>query len=115
MKRDFKIWAGNTGTVENPDGIVLRFRAGGDIEDLTGSQFVIRAVNSVNGVEVLRKNGDSGVVVDASEGTVTIPITLAESRSLPPRSRYEIEQRLGATQRVRLYGAIVVLGGVNDD
>ena len=113
MERNFAIIPGNSGIVENPDGIVIILKADGEPENLTGSNFVFRAVNG--GVELIRKDTDSGVVIDALAGKVTIPITVAESRSLPQICRYEIEQRLGAAQRTRLRGQLVTVGGVNDD
>ena len=111
--RDFTIIAGNSGTVDNPDGIVIVLKADGSPEDLTGSTIVFRAKNG--STEVLRKDSTDGITVDAEAGRITIPITAAESRALPPASRYEVERRIGSAQRTRLSGRLIVIGGVNDD
>lgn len=113
MERNFAFIPGNSGTVENPSGIVIRLRADGAPENLTGSDFVFRAV--LHGQEVLRKDLATGVVVDVADGRITIPITVAESRSLPGICFYEIEQRIGDAQRTRLMGRLVAVGGLNDD
>lgn len=113
-ERNFAITPGNSGTADNPDGIVIVLKSDGTPENLTGSNVVFRVVND-SGVELIRKDTSVDVVVDALAGKVTIPITVAESRVLPQMSRYEIEQRLGTSQRTRLRGRLVATGGVNDD
>jgi hypothetical protein len=112
-RRDFTIRAGNSGTTENPAGIVIVLKADGVAENLTGSVIVFRAVNV--GTEVLRKDSTDGITVNATAGKITVPITVAESRALPPASLYEIEQRLDGGQRTRLSGRLIVIRGVNDD
>ncbi len=115
--RAFRVWAGNSGTVENPAGIEIVLKAGTPPApvDLTGSEIVFRAVL---GSGVIRKtSANGGITIVELEGRITVPITVADSRLMTAgdRWRYEIERRIGGSERTIICGELIAAGGANDD
>lgn len=115
--RNFTIWIGNSGTAENPGGIVAVLKAGSPPapENLTGVEIVFRATN---GAQVIRKTSvGGGITVEPLAGRITIPISVAESRLFGPtgRWRYEIERRAAGAERTIMTGELIPAGGRNDD
>ena len=113
VQKDMAVWVGNDKTFE--------FVLWADSErttpfDLTGSEMVFLATWPGGS---LRKSSSTGdVVLDFVTGRVSIPITPAESRAMPPgsRTRYEIERRIDGTETTLIYGTVVVSDwGGNDD
>lgn len=114
---NFDILSGNSGAVNNPNGIVFTLTdSEGVIQDLTGSEFVF-ITTEYNGVFIRKTSSDGGITIDLPTAKVTIPITLADSNSLAGIGSvcYEVEQRVNGTQRTRLRGDINVIVGINDD
>lgn len=102
---DFNIRHGNTGVIGNPAGLVFTFVG----ETMTGRTYHFRAV--AGGQEVLAKTA-------TIEGTtVTVPITVAESREIPvgKLTQYELEQRVDGQEVTRAFGFLIGIPGVNDD
>jgi hypothetical protein len=115
--RNFTIWIGNSGTAENPGGIVAVLKAGSPPapENLTGVEIVFRATH---GAQVIRKTSTGGgITVEPLAGRITIPISVAESRLFGPagRWRYEIERRAAGAERTIMTGELIPAGGRNDD
>ena len=108
---NFTVHQGNSGTVSNPLGVVVRLKDDNGVdEDLTGSTFVFIA--SLNG-DTLRKENAS---VNGAE--VTAPISVEESRFFAAGSYvpYELEQRYpDGAQRTRLKGYLIIDASINDD
>ena len=105
--------AGNSGTVDNPNGFVLTFKPNGiDEEDFTGAELVF-VTKLINGTRLEKLSADGGIIIDG--GKVTIPFTLADSRLLPAGGSvpYSLEWRKGAEQRERASGKIKVSRGAN--
>lgn len=126
MKYDFSVRAGNSGTVKNELGLEAVVKSGAPAVpvDLTGQEvvFVVRA--TPDRPPVLRKTSeDGGVVVNAIEGRVLVPLSAAETRAMmagAPNGAdrlliYELERRGPDLQRAILYGRLTVLRGANDD
>lgn len=104
-RADFNVRHGNTGVIGNPAGLVFTFVG----ETMTGRTYHFRAV--ARGQEVLAK------VATVAGTTVTVPITIAESRTIPVGSltRYELEQRVDGQEVTRVHGFLIGVEGVNDD
>ncbi len=119
--QDFTIRAGNSGTVSNAEGIQVRLKVYVDDvlepENLTGDVFVFRVWS--RGAQVLRLTTADVVTVDLVEAMVTVPISVANSRTLAaagPALTYDLERRpLAGGQRTVIHGALIVEPGVNDD
>jgi hypothetical protein len=112
-----RIRAGNTGTVANALGLVAQILVADMPVNLTGQTIVFRVIDEV-GAQILRKDTSTGITVDIPSATITVPITVAESRALaeaPLRLRYEMEQRATGMQRTFLQGDVFIEPGVNDD
>ena len=130
---DFAIRAGNSGTVSigqdiggNDLGIVLNLLVDGAPFDLTGQTVIFRVMQGAT--EVLRKASPAAITLsngtDASGAAaavpnrITIPISVAESRTLEAAGApltYDVERRSGATQRTIIAGNIFIEPGANDD
>lgn len=116
-ERNFTIRRGNTGTCENPAGIVMTFKAGEVLEPLAGTTFHF-FTKTVNDLQMTKSSEVANeIVIDEPTSTVTIPITLTDSRLWQAGNvvGYEVEQRATGLQRTRLTGMITVEGGFNDD
>lgn len=112
---DFTIRAGNSGTVQNERGLVVRVKVGTDPLDLTGNTVVFRALK--DGGEVLRKTSPD-VTVDLPTAEIVVPVTVAESRTLEaagPGLTYDLERRATGLQRTIVAGNLFVEPGANDD
>jgi len=119
QKYDFRVRAGNSGTTGNGAGLVIIVSEGDPpaLVNLTGQTVVFRAM-SKSGVQVVRKDMSTGIVVDIALAKITVPITVAESRLMAtngPDLTYDLERRNGAEQRTLLFGSITVDGSSNDD
>lgn len=103
---DLDIWKGNDLSV----GLIFKDDAARF--DLTGSELVFRAAWKGDGQ--LRQVLD---ITDAAAGEAELTLTFEQTRTLPDRKAvsYEIERRIDGIQTTLLYGAVNVLGGVNDD
>ncbi|MEM6728454.1 MAG: hypothetical protein AAF618_08135 [Pseudomonadota bacterium] len=114
---DFSVKQGNSGTLENPAGLVARLvQADQQPKDLTGAEIVFFA--SWNGENQLRLTSTANeVLVDATAGRVTVPFDVTIFRMVSSRAsvRYELELREGSMQRTVLEGRIKIVGGISDD
>lgn len=124
---DVTIRAGNSGTTANELGIVLNLLVGSAPLDLTGQEVVFRVLR--DGVQVLRKTTASGITLtngtdaagaaSAVPNLITVPITVAESRTLEAAGgalTYDVERRpAGGAQRTIIAGMIFIEPGANDD
>ena len=79
---NFTVRAGNSGTTKNDEGLQVRLRAGDPLEpvDLTGDEFVFRVL--ARNTEAMRKDTDGDITVDLVEAIVTVPFSVADSRTL---------------------------------
>lgn len=113
---NFKITQGNSGVEQNEAGIVFILKPGGVPEDLTGAEVVFSTAEYL-GQSLRKTNADGGVLLDQLGGSVTVPISVADSRVFPAGASvpYAIEVRRGASQRNRLAGVLVILAGVGND
>jgi hypothetical protein len=116
FKYDFRIRAGDSGTIENQDGMAFTYKAGEPpaFVNLTGSVIVFRA--EYRGTVLQKTSLDGDIIVDGPAGKVTVPITVADSRLFKPGARadYKIQRRFGNVRRTLLEGFITVVGGVDD-
>lgn len=111
-KYDIDVWRGNTLSrtfrLKNADGSLL---------DLTGSEFVFRAISGT--AELIRKETPSAEisVPTPENGEVLLALAPADTRLLPDgkTARYELERRISATQTTILYGYLNVASWANDD
>ena len=87
----------------------------GETFDHTGSTWLLVVRDAARAI-VLQKTGTIGTVAGIA-GVVTFAFTVADSRLVPPGPvlTYEIEQRIGGTEKIWLEGKIVGKGGVNTD
>jgi hypothetical protein len=114
---NIKIRAGNSGTEANELGLVCQILVADEPYDLTGQDIIFRVIDAA-GQQVIRKDSDDEITVDIETATITVPITVEESRTLaaaPLRMRYEMERQSGSLQRTFLVGDILIARGVNDD
>lgn len=109
---DLDVWIGNTTTLR------FDFLAEDEVPfDLTGSELVLTIISDGSGIRKSSATGDI-LIPTPEDGTASLTITVAESRNLIARlgpARYEIERRIGDTQRTLLYGEVRLKGGINDD
>jgi hypothetical protein len=114
---NIKIRAGNSGTVANELGLVCQILVDEDPYDLTGQDIIFRVIDAA-GQQVIRKDTDDDITVNIVTATITVPITVEESRTLaaaPLRLRYELERRSGSLQRTFIVGDVLIAPGLNDD
>ena len=116
---DFSSRAGNSGTDRNEAGLVFRFLEADGVtpRDLTGAAFVCRITDAA-GSPVLRKDTTGTVTVDLVTAEVTVPVTVADSRTLAAAIQpltYDLERRQGSDQRTEVGGVIFCTPGANDD
>lgn len=114
---NYTVRAGNSGTLQNERGIVVRVKVGNDPLDLTGNEIVFRVLRR-GGAQVLRKTTESGVTVDLETAEIVVPITVADSRALEVAGlglTYDIERRAIGLQRTIVAGSLFVEPGANDD
>ena len=109
---DFEVKQGNTGTVQNPDGLVVRLGE----RDLNGAEIVFFAHWSGQ-TRLRRSSADGALIVDPALGRITVPFGVQDFRAVRPgvTVHYEIEVRKDGQQRCVLEGNITVMEGVNDD
>lgn len=118
--------ADSVGDGGNDLGIVLNLLVDSEPFDLAGQDVIFRVM--AGSVEVLRKTTASGITVAAGtdangaesavDNKITIPITVAESRTLHAAGApltYDVERRSGSGQRTIVSGNIFVEPGSNDD
>lgn len=123
---DLTVRAGNSGTVQNALGLVVNLIVGTDPLDLSGQTVIWRVTQG--GTQVLRKDTSTGITLtngtdlagaaSAVPNLVTVPITVAESRTLEAAGAgltYDLEVRTGSDQRTYLSGNVFVEAGANDD
>lgn len=116
-KFDFSVKQGNSGTIENPAGLVMTIRDdSGQPRDLTGSEIVFFA-NWDRQNQMRLSSAAGSVEVVATEGRVTVPFDKSTFRNVSPRKavHYELELRSGEEQRTVLEGRIHVVESFNDD
>ena len=114
---NFSVKQGNTGTIENPAGLVMTIKdETGATRDLNGAELIFFAQWD-NTVQLRFTSAASEVVVDEVEGKVTVPFAADVFRGVSTRKnvRYELELRQGTEQRTVLEGSITVIAGINDD
>ena len=120
---DFQVRCGNTGTIENPNGLVFAFCYEDEdgtevIEDLNGVDFYFFTA-AHNGEKLTSNSTDveNQIQVDIPTATVTIPVSLAWSRFVecPGTLSYELEFRTVTSQRSRVQGTLHFIKGPNDD
>ncbi|MCH2077673.1 MAG: hypothetical protein MK180_12490 [Rhodobacteraceae bacterium] len=116
-KFNFSVKQGNTGTVENPAGLVMTIKdETGTTRDLTGAEIIFFAQWD-NAIQLRYSSGAGEVIVDPLEGKVTVPFASTVFRDVSSRKnvRYELELRQNGEQRTVLEGSIAVVAGFNDD
>ena len=112
IRYDFKVWSGNTGIVPNEIGLTFRRMQSDGVTpaDMSGAEVVFSRSDDV------RKDSATGdISIDLVDGYVTIPFSSEETRSISNVVDYEVEVKIGASQRTWLYGRITSVGGINDD
>jgi len=113
---NFRVRAGNSGSVENEAGLEAIITTGGVPVDMTGDTIVFRVLAA--GVQVLRKTNPA-ILVDIPTARITVPLTTADSRTLEAaggRLNYDLERRtVAGGQRTLLCGEVFVEPGANDD
>lgn len=115
-QRPLAVWRGNT--VDFAFRLKTRDEAGAEAPiNLTGSVLVFRA--TVAGVEIVREDttGLAFDITDAADGRAELHLSVAQSRLFPlgDGTRYEIERRVGSSQRTLLFGKVVASEWANDD
>lgn len=113
---NFTIRAGNSGTVDNERGIVVRVVVADLPLDLNGNTIVWRVL--LWGTQIMRKTSADGITVDLPTAEIVVPITVEDSRTLEaagPGVIYDLERRSSTQQRTILAGQIFIEPGANDD
>lgn len=116
MIHNFTIRAGNSGTVDNERGIVVRVLVADLPLDLTGNTIVWRVL--LSGTQIMRKTSADGITVDLPTAEIVVPITVEDSRTLEAAGlglTYDLERRASGLQRTVLAGSIFIEPGANDD
>ena len=114
---DFHVKSGNTGTIENPAGLVVRLQDDkGAPRDLSGMIFVFFAHWSGK-THIKRSSADGAITLDAIAGKITVPFGVKDFAAARAGQdiRYELEQRNNAEQRTILEGKITLEAGISDD
>ena len=114
---DFSVKQGNSGTLDNPAGLVVVLRTNdGQPRDLTGTELVFCA-HWERQPRIRMTSGDGAITLEESAGRITVPFPVATFRDVSSRKmvRYELELRQGGEQRTILKGRITVEEGFNDD
>lgn len=97
--------------------LTLRFKAGADPVNLTGSTLVFIAKHAT--ATIRKETGVDALfaISNATAGEATLELTPAETRTLPigDLTRYEIEHRISGRQYTLLQGKLLVSEWVNDD
>lgn len=112
---DWHVVQGNTGTVENPAGIVCQLDPAGGLA-VAGAQLHFFA-KWLNQTRLKISMGASGISLDPATGRITVPIAVDTFAGVQPYTHvsYELEYRRGAIQRAILSGSITLLPGISDD
>ena len=113
---NFTLKQGNSGTLQNERGIELNLKdKDGAAVDLSGWDVVFYARYGSD--KLTLSSADGAIAVDAAAGAITIPISVAHSRTFRAGTnvRYEIERSKGDDQRTIIEGVLHILEGINDD
>lgn len=107
--RNISVWRGNTETI--PVQVKTKVAGVSTAVNLTGSTLNFLAQWA---------GGSLAKVLDITDevlGLAELPLTAAETKSFPASVaiNYEIERRVGSSQRTILYGKVVANGGINSD
>ncbi|MEM9794776.1 MAG: hypothetical protein AAF848_17685 [Pseudomonadota bacterium] len=116
-KFDFSVKQGNSGTIENPAGLVMTIQDDqGQPRDLSGAEVVFYG-HWDNQTNMRLTSALGEISVSEAEGRVTVPFAVDAFRSVSTRKtvRYEVELRQGGEQRTVLQGLVKVIAGLNDD
>ena len=97
---------------------LFRFKdSAGVVVDLTGSEIVFIAETATSTIRKTTADGSLQMPSPPS-GEVTLKLTPAETRMFAVgrlRSRYEIERRIGGSEKTLVSGCVVIEEGINDD
>jgi len=123
LRQDWTIRKGNTGTVENAEGLVFEFcqndEQGNEVpQDLTGVSFYFfTAFHNSERLQSNTQDIENQILVDLTAARATIPISLEWSRFVdcPGQLNYELESRTSTSQRTRIVGTLYFEKGLNDD
>lgn len=114
---DFSIKHGNTGTVQNPAGLVVQLQEqDGSPRDLSSGEIVFFAYWRGE-TRVRLSSGAGTVLIDVPAGAITVPFDVTTFDAAAPGASvfYEVEHRQGSEQRTVLQGKIKIQAGINDD
>ena len=114
---DFSVKAGNTGTIENPDGLVVRVQDdAGNPRDLSTMEIVFFAHWSGK-TRIKRSSADNQISLDTQAGKITVAFGTGDFSDARAGQdiRYELEQRENGHQRTILQGKITLHAGISDD
>lgn len=108
-QHNFTVWIGTN----DQSPTIIPGAAGDALFDHTGSSWLLVARKKTCGSIIFVIDG----VIDDGTGKVSFPISIQQSRLVPIGNNavYEIERRIGATEEVWLFGALIGAGGVNTD
>ncbi|MEM1151064.1 MAG: hypothetical protein AAGI03_10975 [Pseudomonadota bacterium] len=116
-KFDFSVKQGNSGTIENPAGLVVTIQDDeGQPRDLSGAEVVFYG-HWDNQTHMRLTSALGEINLSEPEGRVTVPFAVDAFRTVSTRKtvRYELELRQAGEQRTVLEGLVNVIEGLNDD
>lgn len=111
----YHVRAGDSGTVENHEGVVIVYKAGTPPVpvNLTGSVFAFEVDAPQGGLLIERSSETGGVLVTPLAGAVTAPLTVEDNRAIVAAIRqrgdglrYRIIREVGQTRRTIFSGLI---------
>lgn len=97
----------------NAEEITFRFKENGAAMNLTGKTVVFRA--AVNGVVIRKSTEDDLAMPTPTNGEVTLSLSAAETRSIPPTKPMPFEVENFTDQITLGEGVLDGQGGTNDD
>ncbi|MBO9398722.1 hypothetical protein J7400_18775 [Shimia sp. R9_2] len=111
---DFTVKQGNTGTVQNVEGIVVRLSPSEPFAAADGDIVFYAFWNHETRLR-LSKSGNELTVEDET-GRIIVPISAATFEDVRPGTRiqYEMEHQINGSERTFLQGEIELLHGFND-
>ncbi|MEO1138936.1 MAG: hypothetical protein AAFW87_05715 [Pseudomonadota bacterium] len=114
---DFSVKQGNSGTVQNPAGLVVHLKEqDGSPRDLSNGEILFFAYWQGE-TRVRMSSAASEIAIDTVLGSITVAFDVQTFRAARAGATvfYEVEHRQGDEQRTVLQGKIEIQSGINDD
>lgn len=114
---DFSVKQGNTGTIQNPEGLVVHLKeANGSPRDLSNGEIYFFAYWQ-GSTRVTLSSSAGTLMVDVPNGSIKVPFAVTTFEAARPGQSvlYEVEHRQAGEQRTVLQGKVTIEAGINND